>query len=103
MTLSSITSTFALVTAIICTVLIFGISTVISGPGDINPIPVQHNSVVLLFVWLGWLGSVLQGLYWCVVWFVEMRQLSFSRRVRSEEEVGNWRFFAGEVWRCVRG
>jgi hypothetical protein len=103
MSLPSMASTFAFVTAIVYTVLMFGISSVISGPGNINPIPAEHNSVVLLFVWLNWLCSLLQVVYWFVMWFVEIRQLSFSRRVRSEEEVGNWRHVGREIFGHVRG
>jgi hypothetical protein len=91
-------STFAFVAAILLTVVISGIFSVAGEMTDVAGTAVHQGTSVLLIVWLAWIFVGLSGVYWWVVWFVEVRQSSFTRRKRSDDEVGNWK----GIWKEVR-
>ena len=64
---------------------------------------VVQGTSVLLIVWLAWLLVSLSVVYWGIVWFVEVRQSSFTRRKRSDDEVGNWKGIGREIRSDVKG
>lgn len=93
----------AFVAAILLTALIKGIIGTVGGLGDALNLFVREGSTVVIFVWVSWACIFVVGAYWTGVWFVEVRKWSFSRRQRSETEVGNWRGIGREVWRDLKG
>lgn len=92
-----------LLTAIILTILVLGVSRAIGGFGDAVGVTFKEGGRALLFVWLGWLFATLPLFYWGAIWFVEVRGWSFVRRRRTEEERGDWRRVGKEVWRDLKG
>jgi hypothetical protein len=83
-------STAAFLAAVMSTVLVVGISSVVGELGEAVNVKVERGTSVLLFVWLTWLFVWLSAVYWSVIWFVELRRLSFVRRKRGDDEMGKW-------------
>jgi hypothetical protein len=84
------------------TVLVVGVTSLVGNLGVALGLSVEQGSLVLTFSWVTWTTMVIVELYWGVVWFVETRRWSFVRRVRTDEEVGNWRGMKKEIWRDLR-
>jgi glucan phosphoethanolaminetransferase (alkaline phosphatase superfamily) len=96
-------NTFAFVAAILLTVLISGIFSVAGNIVEVTGARVDQGVSVILIVWLAWVLVSLSVVYWCVIWFVEVRRSSFTRRKRSEEEVGNWKNIGREISSDIKG
>ncbi|KAF2471763.1 uncharacterized protein BDR25DRAFT_193278, partial [Lindgomyces ingoldianus] len=100
---ATLASTFHLLAAVILTGLIVAAASIVNGLGDAVGLHIGQGNKVLLFVWLGWGFVTLVQMYWFTVWFVEVRTWSFVRRVRNENERGNWRGVWREVWGDLKG
>jgi hypothetical protein len=96
-------SAFAFVAAILLTVVISGVFLLAGEIVDVAGTDVVQGTSVLLIVWLAWLLVSLSVVYWGIVWFVEVRQSSFTRRKRSDDEVGNWKGIGREIRSDVKG
>lgn len=96
-------SAFAFVAAILLTVVISGVFLLAGEIVDVAGTDVVQGTSVLLIVWLAWLLVSLSVVYWGIVWFVEVRQSSFTRRKRSDDEVGNWKGIGREIGSDVKG
>lgn len=103
---SFLASTFAFLAAAMLTILIAGIFAAvgrIGSMGGVQVLQVWQGGSVLLLAWLAWVLVSLSLVYWGLIWFVEVRRSSFTRRKRSEDEVGNWKGIAGEVRMDFKG
>lgn len=49
--------------------------------------------------WVACLFALLFNQYWMVVWLVEIRAYGFRRRIRTDEEIGNWSEAVAELKR----
>ncbi|KAF2690946.1 hypothetical protein K458DRAFT_483073 [Lentithecium fluviatile CBS 122367] len=96
-------STFAFLAALLLTVLIIVATSLIGRLGEALGLVLERGPMVLTFVWISWAMMALAGAYWGLVWFVEVRRWSFMKRVRTDEEVGNWRGMRKEVWTDLKG
>jgi hypothetical protein len=83
-------------------VVIAGATSLVGGLGKGLGLSVERGSLVVTLLWISWAVMAVAGVYWTLVWFVEVRRWSFVRRVRTDEEVGNWRGMRNEIWRDVR-
>jgi hypothetical protein len=66
-------------------------------------VEVQFGPQFLILEWITALLAIVGSVYWLVVWFVEFRTLAFSRRRRSDEEIGNWKGTWSELMQDLRG
>jgi hypothetical protein len=93
----------AFLAALISTALILSVSVVAETFGKKAGIKAELGGSVLLFIWLAWLLISLPVLYWGAIWFVDIRRSSILRRMRNDNEIGNWRGIGEEVSRDFRG
>jgi hypothetical protein len=100
---SSFEAMTSLLVAVILTVLVGGVVTAVNGFGNAVSLYIEQGHTALVFIWLRCLFINLAALYWFAIWFVDVRTISFVRRVRTEEEVGNWRGFVKEAKRDLKG
>lgn len=78
--------------------LIVGIgSSLLGGFGKGLSLQVQGGGVFLALIWVAAVLSAVASSYWFVVWFVEFRRSAFSRRSRTERQMGGYRQIVGEV------
>ncbi|KAF1928493.1 uncharacterized protein M421DRAFT_62912 [Didymella exigua CBS 183.55] len=92
--------------AFLAAVIASAIAVLVGAVGGFsNTVGVQigRGATALLFVWLSAVFTGLGAGYWASVWFVETRRSSFMKRGRDDDEVGNWRGVAREVWRDLNG
>lgn len=95
-------STFAFVAAAMLSVLVVGVFAAVNGAVHVAGVKIGQGGSVLLLAWLAWVLVLLALVYWGLVWFVEVRRWSFTKRRRSEDEVGNWKGIGTEVWKDLR-
>jgi hypothetical protein len=100
---SSFEAMTSLLVAVILTVLVGGVVTAVNGFGNAVSLYIEQGHTALVFIWLRCLFINLAASYWFAIWFVDVRTISFVRRVRTEEEVGNWRGFVKEAKRDLKG
>jgi hypothetical protein len=96
-------SVVVFVAAILLTVLISGVFAVAGEIINVAGAGVRRGTSALLIVWLAWFLVSLSVVYWGIVWFVEVRQSSFTRRKRSDDEVGNWKNIGKEIRSDLKG
>ena len=97
-----LSSLFAFVAGLLLTVVVLGATSLTGNLGYALGLSIERNFRVLSFVWISCGLMLVVGVYWGVVWFVEVRRWSFVRRLRTDEEVGNWRGMKREIWRDIR-
>ena len=95
---SLLSSAFTFLAATILTIVIAGVFATVDTIIYTGGVEVRQGRSVMLLVWLAWVLVSLSVVYWGLIWFVEVRRSSFTRRKRSEEEVGNWKGIGREVW-----
>jgi energy-coupling factor transporter transmembrane protein EcfT len=96
-------STFAFLAATLLSIMIAGVFAAIDGVVNVVGVEVRQGGSILLLVWLAWILELLSVVYWVLIWFVEVRRSSFTRRKRGEDEVGNWKGIGQEVWMDFKG
>lgn len=72
-------------------------SSLIGGLGTGLSLHVKGGGVFLAIIWVAAALSAVASSYWFVVWFVEFRRSAFSRRSRTETQIGGYRQIVGEV------
>jgi hypothetical protein len=98
-----VASLSASLAALISTALILSVSVVAETFGKKAGIQAELGGSVLLFIWLAWLLISLPVFYWCAIWFVDVRRSSILKRMRSDDEIGNWRGIGKELSRDFGG
>lgn len=78
--------------------LIVGIAaSLLGGFGEGLSLHVKGGGIFLVILWVAAVLSAVASSYWFVVWFVEFRKSSFSRRSRTEDQIGGYMQIVGEV------
>lgn len=75
----------------------------ISGLAEALSVEVQYGANFLIVEWVTAAFAIVGSAYWLVVWFVEFRTLTFSRRRRSDKQIGNWKGTWSELKQDFRG
>lgn len=75
----------------------------ISGLADALSVEVQYGVDFLVVEWVTAAFAIVGSAYWLVVWFVEFRTITFSRRRRSAKQIGNWKGTWSELKQDLRG
>lgn len=100
---SHLSSLSAFLAAVLHSVLAVGGSSILGSVGKALNVTITPGEKALTFVWVSWALIVVAAAYWAAVWFVEVRKWSFSRRLRTEDERGNWKGIRGEICRDMKG
>lgn len=100
---SHLSSLFALLAALLLSVLAVGGSSIVNSVGKALNVAATRGEKALTFLWVSWALMAVAAAYWAAVWFVEVRRWSFTRRARTEDELGNWRGIRAEVCRDMKG
>jgi hypothetical protein len=101
--LTHLSAMLAFLSALLVTGLMVGASSLVGRLGAALGLVVEQGGIVLFFLWSGWAVMTISGAYWGMVWFVEVRRWSLVKRVRIDEEIGDWRGTKGEVWADIEG
>jgi hypothetical protein len=99
---SYISFLFAFVAALLLTVLVVGITSLVRNLGSANGLSVERATRILILIWASCGAMMIVAAYWAAVWFVEVRRWSLVRRSRTDEEIGDWRGMGKEIWRSFR-
>ncbi|CCF32328.1 hypothetical protein CH063_00785 [Colletotrichum higginsianum] len=83
--------------AIVTTALIYGGKSMLNRPLDAFGMQIQTGGPFVAMAWVAAVASMAAATYWFLVWFVSFRRTAFSRRKRTENEIGNWRGIFREV------
>lgn len=94
-------TTLGFITRLLDTILATAISVILSWVvnkfGNTLGMSANIGAIFITLVWLGFLFQTLASGFWDVVWFVEFRQVSFRKRRREKNEVGNYTGVLREV------
>ncbi|KAK2043094.1 hypothetical protein LZ31DRAFT_525042 [Colletotrichum somersetense] len=85
--------------AVITTAIVYGGRNVLKGTMSAFGIQIQAGGPFIAMAWVAAVASIAAATYWFMVWFVSFRRTAFSRRKRTENEIGNW----GGIFREVKG
>lgn len=91
-----------LILAFVFTILIVAAGSTMNSFGAGFSIHLKQGSAFLGMMWAAAVLSTVAGSYWFAVWFVEFRKSAFSRRSRTQNEIGNWMGIFGEVRRDLK-
>ncbi|KAK1992566.1 hypothetical protein LX36DRAFT_290772 [Colletotrichum falcatum] len=83
--------------AVVATAVAYGGRNMLNKTMDAFGIEIQAGGPFIAMSWVAAVASVAAAAYWFMVWFVSFRRTAFSRRRRTENEVGNWRGIFREV------
>lgn len=50
----------------------------------------ETGTMYLVFTWIAFFTATISSAYWFMVWFVEFREKSYRRRIRTPYEIGNY-------------
>lgn len=75
----------------------------ISGLAEALSVEVRYGVNFLVVEWVTAAFAIVGSAYWLVVWFVEFRTLTFSRRSRDASQIGNWKGAWSELKQDFRG
>ncbi|KAK1673186.1 hypothetical protein BDP55DRAFT_770240 [Colletotrichum godetiae] len=83
--------------AIVTTSLIYGGKSMLNKSMSAFGMQIQTGGPFVAMSWVAAVASMAAASYWFMVWFVSFRRTAFSRRKRTENEIGNWRGIFREV------
>ncbi|GKT63849.1 SUR7 protein [Colletotrichum tofieldiae] len=83
--------------AAVTTGLIYGGKSMLNKSMDAFGMQIQTGGPFVAMAWVAAVASMAAATYWFMVWFVSFRRTAFSRRKRTESEIGNWRGIFREV------
>ncbi|UQC87227.1 uncharacterized protein CLUP02_12729 [Colletotrichum lupini] len=83
--------------AIVTTSLIYGGKSMLNKSMAAFGMQIQTGGPFVAMAWVAAVASMAAASYWFIVWFVSFRRTAFSRRKRTENEIGNWRGIFREV------
>ncbi|KAG8162011.1 hypothetical protein KVR01_007776 [Diaporthe batatas] len=75
----------------------------ISGLAEALSVEVHYGTNFLVLEWVTAAFAIAGSAYWMIVWFVDYRTLSFSRRTRDDSQIGNWKEMWSELKQDFRG
>ncbi|KAF6834895.1 sur7 protein [Colletotrichum musicola] len=94
---SMIAATVLPLFAAVTTGIVIGGRKMLDKQGDAFGIRIKQGGPFLAMVWVAAVASMAASTYWFMIWFVSFRRTAFSRRKRTESEIGNWRGIFREV------
>ncbi|KAF4850287.1 hypothetical protein CGCSCA4_v003957 [Colletotrichum siamense] len=83
--------------AIITTGIVVGGKKMLEKEGSAFGIQIKQGGPFIAMAWVAAVASMAASTYWFMIWFVSFRRTAFSRRKRTETEIGNWRGIFREV------
>ncbi|KAK1522963.1 hypothetical protein CPAR01_14506 [Colletotrichum paranaense] len=83
--------------AIVTTSLVYGGKSMLNKSMAAFGMQIQTGGPFVAMAWVAAVASMAAASYWFMVWFVSFRRTAFSRRKRTENEIGNWRGIFREV------
>ncbi|KAB8300156.1 hypothetical protein EYC80_000383 [Monilinia laxa] len=87
---SFLASNFTMTVTLNLTAVISMIGQMVSLVGPALGVESSPGTAFLASSWVANLFALLFNQYWMVVWLVEIRAYGFRRRIRTDEEIGNW-------------
>lgn len=90
---------FVLAASVAATIMIELLSDLVNQFGDSVGLRARAGKGYLILTWVSSGLLQLGNAYWVAVWFVEFRRWAFKKRLRTEDEVGNWSGVVREVRR----
>jgi len=96
---ASLASLVLIVSAIILTIVIYFIVTMVNGVGSGLTISATGGTRVRVFSWVAWVCSTVSGTYWFLIWFVHIRRTMLVRRPRDQNDIGKWGGLIGRTRR----
>ncbi|KAF7957832.1 hypothetical protein EAE96_003402 [Botrytis aclada] len=75
------------------------VSQMVSLVGPALGIEASAGGAFLGSSWIAAICALIFNQYWMVVWLVEIRGYGFRRRIRTDEEIGNWKGIMTELKR----
>lgn len=94
---SAIAATAISSLAIALTGVVLSIVNMVNSFGSGLSLNVKSGAPFLAIIWVATVFAFVANSYWFIVWFVEFRRTAFSRRSRTNHQIGNWRGILGEV------
>jgi hypothetical protein len=88
-----------LTSAAVITGLALVITKTVNGLGSALTISASAGTPAMVVGWVSWGLSSISSVYWLALWFVSFRRSSITRRIRTEDEIGNWGGIIAEVKR----
>lgn len=95
---SLLASNTLMVLAFVFTIIVVAAGSMMNGFGSGLSLELKQGGSFLGILWVVAVMSTVAGSYWFAVWFVEFRNSAFSRRSRTQNEIGSW----GGIFREVR-
>ncbi|KAF9871366.1 hypothetical protein CkaCkLH20_11287 [Colletotrichum karsti] len=94
---SMIAATVLPLFAAVVTAIVVGGRKMLDKEGDAFGIQIKQGGPFIAMSWVAAVASMAASSYWFSMWFVSFRRTAFSRRKRTESEIGNWRGIFREV------
>lgn len=94
---STLASTAFLLLAITMSAVVAIAAGLLGGFSNGLSLHVKSGGTFMALLWVATVFSILANGYWFTVWFVEFRRSAFSRRARTEAQVGGYRQLPGEL------
>lgn len=92
-----------LVGAAVVTIDLVATAVSIRSIGMAVGLDIKFGTQFIAIEWVAAVSSLVGTFYWASVWFVEFRQISFSRRPRRSQDVGDWYGIWSELKKDWRG
>lgn len=89
----------ATTSAVILSVAVHTINTVVQSIGPILTIKATVGTKAIIITWVSVGLSLVPLFYWGLVWFVEFRRTMFVKKRRNPEDIGNYRAIIRETRR----
>lgn len=83
--------------AVVTTGIIVGGRMMLEKQVDAFGIQTKEGGPFIAMSWVAAVASMVASTYWFSMWFVSYRRTAFSRRKRTESEIGNWKGIFREV------
>ncbi|KAG4034281.1 hypothetical protein MFRU_003g02510 [Monilinia fructicola] len=96
---SFLASNFTMTVTLNLTAVISIVGQMVSSVGPALGVDSSPGVPFLASSWVACLFALLFNQYWMVVWLVEIRAYGFRRRIRTDEEIGNWSEAVAELKR----
>ncbi|QSZ35042.1 hypothetical protein DSL72_007905 [Monilinia vaccinii-corymbosi] len=96
---SFLASNFTMTVTLNLTAVVSMIGQMISLVGPALGVQSSAGTAFLASSWVATVLALVFNQYWMVVWLVEIRAYGFRRRIRTDEEVGNWKEAIAELKR----
>lgn len=99
---STIAATAVSTLAVTLTGAVLSTANMINSFGSGLSLNVKIGVSFLAIIWVSTVLAVIANFYWFIVWFVEFRKTAFSRRSRTQNQIGDWSGILREVRRDIK-